>query len=335
MSSFSGMSSAFAEEHWPPNDGARNWGAYAAQLAAANPNIWRGSPNLVVPYHSDGKYLRWDLLKGSEYRNTDTMQIDKDGLPLVKYNGKFEYNPVTVTQYGLTRYSQNQNDAVIKAADKLMSMQRADGAFTYDFAYDDYWVGGATYKPGWTSGMAQGQALSLFARAYKLTLDHRYLEAGEKALAFLQVPFPKGPMTSLYSLDPSLAGYSFIAEYPNNPQCYTLNGNIFALIGLYDWAKETGSKTADKLFKDGALTLSKILPYYDIGALSSYDICYVTRAIPEPYLAIKPLIIPGYQGFHVELLAVMYDITGNKIFDEYAKKFYEQTAPKPQTSKTN
>lgn len=100
-------------------------------------------------------------------------------------------------------------------------------------------------------------------------------------------------------------------------------------IGLYDWWKDVDSETAGKLFNDGALSLSKILPYYDIGALSAYDICYVTRQLPEPYLSIKPLIIPGYQGFHVELLAIMYDITKNKIFDDYAKKFYEQSAPLP------
>jgi hypothetical protein len=64
--------------------------------------------------------LRWDLLKGGEFRDTAKMKIDDAGLPPVEYSGTFHYNPVTIAQFALTRYSQVQNDAVEKAADKLL-----------------------------------------------------------------------------------------------------------------------------------------------------------------------------------------------------------------------
>jgi hypothetical protein len=323
---YSNLASA-GSEHWPKHLVSDEWRAQAAEIAKT-PGIRRGNFD-VVPYDYEGKFLGWDTLNPGKYRNSDAMKLDEDGVPLVKQDGKFQYNPVTVAQFGLKRYSKNRNDDLLKAADRLILLQRSDGAFTYDFSYPDYWVGGASYKPGWVSGMAQGQALSVFARAYYLTHNGQYLKAGERALSFMQVPFPKGPMTDLSSLDPSLRSYSFIAEYPNNPQCYTLNGYIFTLLGLYDWWKEIGSPTARHMFEDGSRTLEKIVPYYDIGAFSAYDLCYITRARHEPYLNIKPLMIAGYQGFHVELLAVMYQLTGKKIFDEYAKKFFSQTEASP------
>ncbi|OQM76222.1 hypothetical protein BFN67_15110 [Pseudaminobacter manganicus] len=243
---------------------------------------------------------------------------------MVKYGETFAYNPVTISQFALTRFSQGQNDAVLIAANKLLSMQRKDGAFPYEFSYK-HMLNLRPYKPGWISGMAQGQSLSALGRAYTISHDKRFLDAGNKALAFLQMPFPKGPMADLSDLDPSLSGYSFILEYPVKPHAYTLNGYLFAVIGLYDWWKITGSEDAHRLFDDAVRTLIKLVSYYDIGTASTYDIGYITQAISQPYLEPSPPYInAGYQGFHAELLAVMFDITGNPIFDEYSKRFTNQ-----------
>jgi hypothetical protein len=317
---------ANAAERWPSLKINDQWHALAVEKAKT-PNIRRGSFD-VVPYRPDGPFLGWQLLNPGKYeKDSDTIKIDADGLPLTKYRGQFEYSPLMLIQFALKRYSKGRNDDLLKVSDKLINMQRSDGAFLNNFGYSDYWTAGAEYKPGQISGMTQGQALSVFGRTYKLTGNRKYLIAGNKSLRFMTVPFPKGPMTTLTDIDPSLSKYSFIAEYPNRPQCYTLNGYIFSLIGLYDWWKLTDSRLAHRMFNDGTRTLEKIVPYYDIGAMSAYDICHITRTIAEPFLTIPPLIIPGYQGFHVELLAVMHQLTGKTVFEDYARRFYRQTQP--------
>lgn len=86
--------------------------------------------------------------------------------------------------------------------------------------------------------MAQGVALSALARAYNATKDARYLEAGERSLAFISVEKKDGgAKTSLADLHPSLKGYVYFLEYQTEPDVYTLNGYMFALLGLYDWGR--------------------------------------------------------------------------------------------------
>lgn len=80
---------------------------------------------------------------------------------------------------------------------ELLSMQSFEGALRYNFAFHHYALG-KTYPPGWVSGMAQGTALSVLARAYHSDQRPELLEAGNKALHFLTVPIEHGgPFTSM------------------------------------------------------------------------------------------------------------------------------------------
>src|SRR5690606_31275466 len=127
-------------------------------------------------------------------------------------------------------------------------------------------------------------SLSVFSRAYLITNEQKYLQAGNKALKFLNVPKESGgPRTTLADLHPSLKGRLFYMEYPTDPTVYTLNGFMFTLIGLYDWWKTTGNSDARFQFYDGMETLLKILPYYDLGTFTSYDLSYITQNRP-PWL---------------------------------------------------
>lgn len=316
------ISSAMAQENWPPHNPSEEHQRLGAE-AAAKPG--QRVAHKVTPYTPDGPYMNWGVIRDSQYRNHEKMKLDSDGLPMVKYGEEFQYNPVTLSQFVVTkhhRYLMGESlDPVVKGVDKLIELQRADGAFPYDFEYK-HPANPAPYKRGWISGMAQGQALSAFARAWKVTGDNRYLDAGNRSLDFLQVPFPAGPMATLADLDPSLSGYSFILEYPVKPHAYTLNGYIFTLIGLYDWWKVVGSEKAGELFLDGVRTLERLLPYYDIGTFTTYDISYITHSLAQPYLVPpKPFVHPRYHGIHIELVEVMADVTGKTIFSDYANKW--------------
>lgn len=223
-------------------------------------------------YRAEGPYMGYAYT--NYFSNSNAVRMDEDDFPKMAYGDGFYYNPVTLAQLALSEYSRDGGPTpmFLKTVNRLLQMQDSRGAFLYDFPFVKY-LTGEDYAPGWSSGMAQGQALSALARAYHLTRDKRYLDAGNAALAFIKSPYSAGgPLATMAALDHSLGNYPFVMEYPQDPPAYTLNGFMFAVLGLYDWYALTGSDDAKQLFDGTLQTLIRILPYYDIGGFSAYDL---------------------------------------------------------------
>ena len=123
------------------------------------------------------------------YVESETLKFDEQGIPLVLNNGtNWSHNPTTISQYAFALYNSIGTDAsnqelFLNVASWLAEHQEEDGSFPYDyeFAYKKDMV----IPEGFVSGMGQGQLLSVYARAYLLTEDAKYLEAGEKCLEFM------------------------------------------------------------------------------------------------------------------------------------------------------
>jgi len=283
-----------------------------------------------TPYLQDytafGDYLNY----GSSFDIYDKLlaegrlKLDVSGVPQTKYEEEYYYNPVTVAQWGLLyygRYIEGDEQALpvfLAAAERLLAMEDEDGAFRYTFSWQ-YYINEEAYEPGWVSGMAQGQALSLFARAYNLTGEEKYLDAGNRALGFLITPISEGGcLTTLADLDPSLDEYIFFEEYISEPANYTLNGYMFTLLGLYDWYQinpndQAGSHSVAKQYFDSGIdTLTHILPYYDLGGFSAYDLTHLTFE-RDPHIGVN------YHYIHVMLLHALSSVTG----EEEIKHFEE------------
>lgn len=167
--------------------------------------------------------------------------------------------------------------------------------------------------------MAQGQALSAYARAYEVTKDKKYLLKGNRCLAFLLKPIDKGgTLANLKDIHPSLTNYYIFEEYPVDPSSLTLNGFLFTLLGLYDWWKITLTANkkhallAEKYFKEGIKTTKKILKYYDIGGYTTYDLAHVVYGM-------EPKIAGYYHAIHIYLLHALHSVTQEKVLDDYSK----------------
>lgn len=276
----------------------------------------------IAPFVAGGNYLRY--AETVFHRPSDRLQLDGRNLPLIKYGESFEYNPVTISEFAIAEQGRSlsggDTTAFVAASYKLMELQGTDGALRYNFSFDHY----ATDKPlapGWVSGMAQGLALSAYGRAYRQTGDHRFIEAGEKALEFMQLPYPDGTWTKIVGISPETEGRGFYLEYPVLPHVYTLNGYMYALLGLYEWGELTDSDKARKLFDDGAETLTKILPFYDIGTISTYDLSYLVMADRKPYVSAR------YHAIHIAQLHALHSITGIETFAEFEGKWLSQVEP--------
>jgi len=313
---------AVQEDSIPAVDKTENWPAIEQtqeykELAEQSVDTYHQKKYDYGPYLQEytavGDYLNYGTAKHS-YDNLSREQIDAQGVPKAKYGDNYYYNPTTVAQWSLTQYGkylQGDQEALnrfFNGANRLIQMQDDQGAFRYDFDWT-YYLTNETYQPGWVSGMAQGQGLSVFSRAYHLTGDEKYLTAGNKALDFLLTPVEEGgTMATLKDLEPSLDGYIIFEEYISDPNNYTLNGYMFTLLGLYDWWQLDQDDTsgshhlAKEYFDSGMKTLVKILPYYDIGGFSAYDLGYIVYDT-EPHIGVN------YHYIHIMLLHALYSIT--------------------------
>ena len=134
--------------------------------------------------------------------------------------------------------------------------------------------------PGWYSAMAQGQAMSVLTRAYTVTGDRKYLDSALRATAVFDVASTDGGVLA------SLFNQPWYEEYPTVPGTFVLNGFIYALVGLYDLlsaasadgrAKRRENRTdAERLYIAGIESLRRLLPLYDTGTGSLYDLRHVT-----------------------------------------------------------
>ena len=104
----------------------------------------------------------------------------------------------------------------------------------------------------------------------------------------------------------------YAEEYPTNPATFVLNGFMYSLLGLFDLsdmlvktklAEDEHEKTflrVDELLEDGLSSLKAMLPLYDTGSGSTYDLRHYTMAGIEPKVARW-----DYHATHVNQLYVL------------------------------
>lgn len=125
-------------------------------------------------------------------------------------------------------------------------------------------------------------------------------------------------------------GYDWFEEYPTTPGTFVLNGFIYSLIGLYDaTAIPELRDEARQLFDKGIDSLKIFLPLYDTGSGSTYDlrhlgVCHHTNDIFFFNLGLKTapnLARWDYHAVHIYLLKWLFNITGEKLFNDVAEQW--------------
>lgn len=150
------------------------------------------------------------------------------------------------------------------------------------------------------SSMAQGEGVSLLIRAYLESGDTKYLETAKKAVYFMLVPTEEGGVCI------SNENELILKEYTERP--VVLNGWIFALWGLFDYAKATGDETIWVAYEKTIATLERYIPHFDLGYWTRYDYSERTAS-------------PSYHKLHMDQLIVMYDLTGHEVYKNYLERF--------------
>ncbi|SDZ37868.1 D-glucuronyl C5-epimerase C-terminus [Micromonospora pattaloongensis] len=191
---------------------------------------------------------------------------DETGVRMFEWDGKIWNHPVAQAQWGLQNLSQYRVtdddqfflERACKQADRLIDthvLLRNAWYFPYRF---NFALHEKVILPApWYSGMAQGEIVSLFSQLAQMEQlpdedRARYRTAADGAFAGLLL----GPEGRPWVVHRDRDRYLWLQEYPVEPEAnsdYTYNGHLFATLGLWDYARMTGSELAADLF-DGAVT---------------------------------------------------------------------------------
>lgn len=251
--------------------------------------------------------FRWEGLEDFDY------PLDQNGVPQVDMGLSLglQYNPVTIAQYGLwqlQKFAESRADEHKAAAGACVEwflqnyqVWRSDiGGWVFQYDLDLYGP-----KAPWISGMAQGEAISLLLRFNQVAPVANVKEITEGAFKAFLNPVAEGGVVAHFP-DGSLVFEEYTTEVPS----LVLNGHIFALLGIHDYATYWREKAAQDLLEVAASGLLRNLHLYDTGYWNLYDLHPTRRLASRMYLKV-----------HVQLLRILAELTGETPFLDTAEKW--------------
>ncbi|KAM8974691.1 D-glucuronyl C5-epimerase isoform 2-T2 [Pelodytes ibericus] len=268
-------------------------------------------------FYGVGSRLTWstltrdlvtDLKKGVGLSNTKAVRQTKI-MPkkvvrvVVKGNGFLDNVTISTTAHTAAFFS---------ASDWLVRNQDAKGGWPI-MVTRKLGEGFKALEPGWYSAMAQGQAISTLVRAYLLTKEQQYLNSALKATTPFKLPSEKHGVKAVF-----MNKYDWYEEYPTTPSSFVLNGFIYALLGLYDLKETAGEKQgkeASLLFDKGMESLRAMLPLYDTGSGSIYDLRHFMLGT-APNLARW-----DYHTTHINQLQLLASVDTSPIFKDFVRRW--------------
>lgn len=248
-------------------------------------------------------------------------RVDTEGVRVFRadWDGRTYDHPIAQAQYALAaleshRLSGDQEylDVALRNAERIVERRDTiDGAwyFPYDFDFDLYRNDRGVLTAPWVSGMATGQALSVFSRLYEVTGDAAWREAADQTFAaFLQAPDGEGYFVSFVDS----AGELWLEEYPRYPESTServLNGHMWSMFGLWDYWLMHGQDhpEAEQLFRGALHTLEKtaVEEFRNPGWSSYYSVW-------------QRQLAPTYHQHHQEQFLMIYRMTHDPLWIERA-----------------
>jgi heparosan-N-sulfate-glucuronate 5-epimerase len=242
--------------------------------------------------------------------------FDADGIPLLDYRGDIgrQYNPIAIAQYGLARFNawvaggdSADRGAWIAAADWLVRAMRHNSHGVRVWMHDFDWPYRQWLRAPWYSGLAQGSGLSLLVRAAITTGELKYIDAARQAFEPLRRDVAEGGV-----LVTDTSQDTWIEEYIVDPPTHILNGFIWAMWGVFDYARWSGRSDALQIWESCVATLARHVADFDTGWWSLYEAHDGKREM---------LASRYYHTLHITQLRVMHRLTGIDAFSAWADRF--------------
>jgi heparosan-N-sulfate-glucuronate 5-epimerase len=241
--------------------------------------------------------------------------LDELGVPMTEVgDSQVVYNPTTIAQYALGLHDKiitsDGPSGVLEGklrAQLAVLVERIEhrgkwaGFFVHHWRNAKY---GQLIAP-WVSSLAQGNGLSALLRAYQLLGDPHLLKVAASAFRALERPLGSGGVRAV-----DRCGHLWFEEYPLEPPIHVLNGFIFTLWGILDYARVSDDQRAWDWWKSGVETLKAHVADFDSGYWSRYDLGH--RELASRYY---------HSQIHIPQLEVMAALTGDAVFDHYATRW--------------
>jgi hypothetical protein len=251
--------------------------------------------------------------------NDPNIPVDAQGVALWVYRGRKVYHPLVIARYGVTllqSYRITHNPAFLARAGVnanflIRTAVLRDRAlyFPYRFTYALFGDRSDLMRAPWYSGMSQGEALTLFLRLYTATGDQRWLTAADSTFAtFSQRRSTKRPWVAFVPRRYDRR-YLWFEEYAKTPPTQPLNGHIYALFGVYEYALARGTAAAKNVFDGGVTTVRHQVHRFRVrGGVSYYSL-----RVHAQY--------PSYHCIHVGMLKLLTRMTGDPWFVREGRLF--------------
>jgi hypothetical protein len=235
---------------------------------------------------------------------------DPAGVPYKRWNGKNYYSPGNIAFAGIRfvdGYVTTGNPVYLRRARvlaaKLVEIGIAKGGVLivpYGFDYP-----AERLRAPWASAYAQGLAMSLFVRLFRVTGEPGYAETARSLFAAFRVLGPKARHWVAYVVSRDL----WLEEYPSSRPSHVFNGANFALFGIYDYERLTRDPGANQMLQAALSSVRRHAADYRVpGGISLYDLVHRTRH-------------ESYHEVAIWQLADLGRISGDPYFDELAAAF--------------
>ena len=258
----------------------------------------------IAGTHDSLHYYIW-----SQHLFLEDLIFDDVGVPRKNYRAQGpQYNPLFVAWWGLfnlQKYLRHDDQRGLQKFMvqlewlKLNGVHRKDGAVVWP-CYFDWQEGFCRLRTPWISAMYQGVVISTLIRGYRLTGDQALLDLCKKATVVFHQTIEDGGVQSLVN------GQILYEEYPGYPLARVLDGFLFSLLGLYDFAVQSNTIEARGLFDQGVGGLKEALEFWDYRNKWSW---YGNKAYLSP---------PHYHKLNYSLLSILGKLTGEEKLLRYA-----------------
>ena len=255
-------------------------------------------------------YMRDFRLKFIEEKNYDGLYIQK-----FKNGNQILLHPITVCQTGLGIYELYirsklpfYKEKFLEVAELLVDLSKKDNQGIY-------WEVPMNFKlfnldENFRSGLIQGQAISVFLRAYEISKEEKFKELALEAFNILNENVENGGC--------SRKNKTVFEEYPKIDKIQTvLNGLIYSIFPIYELYISTNNEKYLIHFNRCIESLEQDLSMYDAGYWSRYS-------VKNNSLIYNNLASPYYHKEHILQLEVLYELTGSELLNNYRKKWAKQ-----------
>lgn len=303
----------------------RIFNAYVFNKNGSNLSFWHTELKANSFSEEDRDSVRRYPMNFSE-KTKYNKHVDDDGVIMLDYGGDLgiQYNPNAIAQAALGYYelyldaveSGNEADKekyaglFLTQANWFINHGRTVKddilLWEYEFAFEFR----EPLKSPWRSALAQGQAISVLIRAYSITKKPVYMERADKGFNSFRHDCMEHEGGVVFRKKDDV----WLEEVVLSKANHILNGFVWALWGVRDYAVFTSDEYAKRLYDETEKTLYKSLDSYDVGFWTCYDDIDVSGGPLMP-------VSSYYQKLHTVQMEGMYEITGREVYQKWQKKW--------------